>query len=170
MEEFLTIAKIVKPQGIRGEIKVISMTDSVEDLTEFTKVYIGGNPYKVLNVRPCGGDCAIVALSGVFDRNAAELLRGYNLEAKRDDAPPLPDGRFYIADVIGCMAITEGGAEVGKVVSITPARTDIYDVEKADGTHLTFPAAEGVIENIDVEGGVITLNKKRLSEVGLESK
>lgn len=170
MEEFLTVAKIVKPQGIRGEIKVISMTDSVEDLTAFTKVYIGGNPYKILNVRPCGGDCAIVALGGVCDRNAAELLRGFNLEAKRDDAPALPEGRFYIADVIGCKVLTEGGTEVGKVISITPARTDIYEVEKVDGTHLTFPAAEGVIENIDVEGGEITLNKKRLAEVGLESK
>ncbi|MGN0805516.1 MAG: ribosome maturation factor RimM, partial [Candidatus Coproplasma sp.] len=125
---------------------------------------------KILNVRPCGGECAIVALGGVCDRNAAELLRGYNLEAKREDAPALPEGRFYIADVIGCRVVFEGGAEVGTVSSITPARTDIYEVEKADGTHLTFPAAEGVIEKIDVENGVIILNKKRLAEVGLEGK
>lgn len=170
MEEFLTVAKIVKPQGIKGEVKVIAMTDDVEDLCEFTKVYIGGNPYKMLNVRPCGGDCAIVALSGVFDRNAAELLRGFNVEAKRCDAPALPEGRFYITDVIGCTAVTEDGEEIGTVTSITPARSDIYEVEKVDGSHLTFPAAEGVIENIDVEGGKITLNKKRLAQVGLESK
>ncbi|MGN1060980.1 MAG: ribosome maturation factor RimM [Candidatus Coproplasma sp.] len=170
MEEFLTVAKIVKPQGIRGELKVISLTDSVEDLTEFNKVYIGGNLYKILNVRPCGGDCAIVALGGVCDRNAAELLRGYNLEVKRSDAPALPEGRFYIADVIGCKVVLDGGAEVGTVTSITPARTDIYEVEKVDGSRLTFPAAEGVIEDIDVENGVITLNKKRLAEVGLEGK
>ncbi|MGN0806999.1 MAG: ribosome maturation factor RimM [Candidatus Coproplasma sp.] len=170
MEEFLTVAKIVKPQGIRGEVKVISMTDDVEDLTEFTKVYIGGNPYKMLNVRPCGGDCAIVALSGVFDRNSAELLRGLNVEVKRVDAPTLPEGRFYIADVIGCKIVSEDGAEIGTVISITPARSDIYEVEKPDKTHLIFPAAQGVIENIDVEGRVVTLNKKRLAEVGLESK
>lgn len=170
MEEFLTVAKIVKPQGIKGEVKVIAMTDSVEDLCEFTKVYIGGNPYKMLNVRPCGGDCAIVALSGVFDRNAAELLRGFNVEAKRVDAPALPEGRFYITDVIGCKVFTDDGVEIGTVTDITPARSDIYEVEKLDSSHLTFPAAEGVIESIDVEGGRITLNKKRLAEVGLESK
>lgn len=170
MEEFLTVAKIVKPQGIKGELKVLSLTDSAEDLCGFVKVYIGGNPYKVLNVRPCGGDCAIIALGGVFDRNAAELLRGFTVEVKRTDAPALPEGRFYIADVIGCRVVLEGGAEVGKVVSVTPARTDIYEVEKLDGSHLTFPAAEGVIEDIDVENGVVTLNKKRLAEVGLDSK
>ncbi|MGN1373640.1 MAG: ribosome maturation factor RimM [Candidatus Coproplasma sp.] len=170
MEEFLTVAKIVKPQGIRGEVKVIAMTDSVEDLCEFTKVYIGGNPYKMLNVRPCGGDCAIVALAGVFDRNSAELLRGLDVCAKRVDAPALPEGRFYIADVIGCKVVTEDGAEIGTVTAITPARSDIYEVEKLNGAHLTFPAAEGVIESIDVAGGTITVNKKRLAEVGLESK
>ncbi len=170
MNEFLTVAKIVKPQGIRGEVKVLSLTDSAEDLTAFTKVYIGGNLYKLLNVRPCGGDCAIVALSGVFDRNAAELLRGLDVEVKRADAPELPEGRFYIADIIGCKVVLENGAEVGTVSAITPARTDIYEVEKPDGTHITFPAADGVIQDIDVESGVITLNKKRLAEVGLESK
>lgn len=169
MKEFLTVAKIVKPQGIRGEIKVLSLTDSVEDLVELTKAYIGGNPYKILNVRPCGGDCAIVALGGVFDRNAAELLRGLDLTVKRSEAPALPEGRYYIADVIGCKVVV-GEKEIGMVLSITPARTDVYEVEKLDGSHLIFAAAEGVVENIDVEEGVVTLNEKRLAEVGFDSK
>ncbi len=170
MEEFLTVAKIVKPQGIKGELKVLALTDTPSDLCAFTKVYAGGNAYKMLNVRPCGGDCAIVALGGVCDRNAAELLRGVTLEVKREDAPALPEGRYYIADVVGCKAVTESGAEIGVVKSVTPARCDIYEVEKSDLSRLIFPAAEGVIENIDVENGVITLNKKRLSEVALEEK
>lgn len=170
MKEFLTVAKIVKPQGIRGEVKVISLTDSAEDLTELTKAYIGGNPYKILNVRPCGGDCAIVALGGVFDRNAAELLRGQEVTVKRSEAPALPEGRFYIADVIGCKAVTEDGQEIGIVSGITPARTDVYEVEKHDGSHLVFAAAEGVVESIDVESELVVLNKKRLEEVGFESK
>ncbi len=170
MEEFLTVAKIVRPQGIKGELKVLAMTDAPSDLCAFTKVYVGGNPYKMLNVRPCGGDCAIVALSGVCDRNAAELLRDLNVEVKREDAPALPDGRYYIADVIGCKAVTENGAEIGVVKSVTPARCDIYEVEKADLSRLVFPAADGVIVSIDVESGVVTLNKKRLAEVALEEK
>lgn len=149
---------------------MLALTDSPSDLCEFDRVYVGGNQYKMLNVRSCGGDCAIVALAGVCDRNAAELLRGAELEVRRGDAPPLPEGRYYIADVIGCNAVFENGAAVGVVKSVTPARCDIYEVEKEDGARLIFPAAEGVILNIDVEGGTVTLNKKRLFEVALEEK
>lgn len=170
MEEFLTVAKIVKPQGIKGELKVLALTDSPSDLNGFAKVYIGGNPYKLLNSRPCGGDCAIVALGGVCDRNAAELLRGEELRVKRADAPALPEGRYYIADVIGCKAVYGGGTEIGTVASVTPARRDVYEVVKENGSRLIFPAADGVIEDIDVENGVVVLNKKRLSEVAMEEK
>lgn len=170
MEEFLTVAKIVKPQGIKGELKVFALTDSPSDLCNFVKVYVGGNPYKMLNVRPCGGDCAIVALGGICDRNAAELLRGAEVQVRREDAPALPEGRYYIADVIGCKAVYESGAGVGTVKSVTPARCDIYEVEKENGSRLVFPAAEGVIEKIDVLSGVVVLNKKRLSEVAMEEK
>ncbi|MGN0804735.1 MAG: ribosome maturation factor RimM [Candidatus Coproplasma sp.] len=169
MEKFLTVAKIVKPQGIKGEVKVLTMTDSSEDLSAFTKVYIGGNAYKLLKSRPMGGDCAVISLSGVCDRNSAELLRGMEVEVKRDDAPKLPEGKFYIADVIGCSVEDTEGNIIGKVASVTPARTDIYEVEREKG-RLIFPSAEGVIESIDVESGKVVVNSSRLSEVALEEK
>ena len=53
MKDFLTIATIVKPQGIRGEVKVLALTDSPEDLQAFTRVYVGGKPCKILkSARP----------------------------------------------------------------------------------------------------------------------
>lgn len=170
MEKFLTVAKIVKPQGIRGEVKVIAMTDSPEDLSSFTKVYIGGNAYKLLKSRSMGGDCAIISLSGVCDRNSAELLRGMEVEVARDEAPALPEGKYYIADVIGCVAVDSLGNVLGKVVNVTPARTDVYEVEKENGLRLVFPSAEGVIESIDVVEGRVVLNAQRLAEVALEEK
>ncbi|MDE7300599.1 MAG: ribosome maturation factor RimM [Clostridia bacterium] len=169
MADKLCLAKIVKPQGIRGEVKVLTMTDSPEDLSAFDKVYIGGNSYKILKVRPQGGDCAIVALSGIADRNAAELLRDKFMEADKSDAPALPDDTYYIADIVGC-AVFCGGEKIGTVADITPARTDIYEVEKLAGGKLLFPAVKGVIEDIDLEKGVVTLNKTKLAEVALDEK
>lgn len=170
MEKFLTVAKIVKPQGIRGEVKALALTDSPEDLSRFTTVYIGGNMYKLLSSRPMGAGCACIRLSGVCDRNAAEALRESLILVRREDAPTLPEGRFYIEDIIGCTVRDELGDIIGTVKDITSAKTDVYEVQKPDGTKIYFPAAEGVISEIDVEGGVVTVNFKRLKEVALEEK
>lgn len=167
MEDRLTVAKILKPQGIRGEVKVQTFTDSPSDLNAFVAVYIGGERRKMLRVRPVGEDAAIVALSGVADRNAAELLRDKDVEVMRSDMPALPDGRYYIADVIGCAVISDSGAHIGEVKGITPARTDIYTLVRADGSEVVFAAADGVIEKVDIANGTVTVNEKRFREVAL---
>ena len=165
MENKLTVATILKPQGIRGEVKIKALCDSAEDLKDVKRVFIGDTEYAVLSVR-AQGEIGYIALKGVFDRNAAELLRGKDIEALREDMPPLPDDRFYIADLTGCTVVTSSGEEIGEVISVTPARTDIYTLKTEKG-ELSFAAAEGVIEEVDVENKKITVNKKRFKEVSV---
>lgn len=165
MDNTLTIATVLKPQGIRGEIKVKALTDSAEDLRSFPRVFIDGEEYKVLAVRPAG-DCAFVTLRGIADRNAAELLRGKDIVALREDAPELPEDTFYLVDVLGCEVVTEKGKRLGTIIDITPAKTDIYVVE-GEGKRITFVSADGVIEDIDVDGKKVTVNKKRFDEVAM---
>ena len=165
MQKYLTVATILKPQGIRGEVKVMPFTDSAEDLKSFSKVIIDGTEYKVLACRAAGG-YAYLTLRGVPDRNAAELLRGREVLVDRAEAPELPEDRVYIADVVGCALLSEEGEELGKITDITPAHTDIYTA-LIGGKEVMFPAAEGVIAKIDAEGGKVTVNKKRFFEVAL---
>lgn len=164
-ESRLTVATILKPQGIRGELKVKALTDSAEDLKAFKKLIIDGREYSVLSVR-AQGEFAYINLSGIADRNAAELLRGKDAEVDRSDVPDLPEGRYYIADLIDSDVYNERGDFLGKVTSVTPAKTDIYTLLK-DGKEVTFAAADGVIEDIDVAAGKITVNGKRFKEVSL---
>ena len=96
----ITVAVILKPQGIRGELKVKAMTDSADTLEAFNSVLIDGAEYSVLSLR-CSGEFAYIVLKGVADRDSAELLRGREIEVYREDMPPLPEGRYYIADLIG---------------------------------------------------------------------
>ena len=163
--EFLTVATILKPQGIRGEVKVKVFLDDVEDLKEIKQVYISGEKYAVLNVRGAG-DIAYVALRGVADRNAAEELRGKDIEALREDCPPLPEGRYYIGDLTGCKVVTPAGEEIGVVTSVTPARTDIFTLETPKG-EVSFAAAEGVILEVDIDEKILTVDKKRYKEVSV---
>ena len=161
----ITVAIILKPQGIRGEVKVKAMTDSAEDLAAFKNILIDGVEYSVLSVR-AQGDFAYLGLKGIADRNAAELLRGKEIEVARSDMPALPEGRYYIADLIGCTVVNERGDILGTVTDVTPARTDIFTLEK-DGKSVTFAAADGVILTVDEAGKKITVNGKRFREVSL---
>lgn len=165
MHKFLTVATVLKPQGIRGEIKVMPQTDSAEDLKDFTSVLIGDTKYKVLACRAAGG-YAFLTLRGIADRNAAELLRGKEVLVDRSEAPELPEDRVYIADVIGCRLLTTEGELLGEVTDVTPARTDIYTISVGD-KEIMFPAADGVILSVDTENGIVTVDKKRFEEVAL---
>ena len=161
----ITVAIVLKPQGIRGEVKVKAMTDSAEDLAAFKSVLIDGVDYSVLSVR-AQGEFAFLSLKGIADRNAAELLRGKNIEVERSKMPSLPDGRYYIADLIGCIVVNERGDILGTVEDVTPAKTDIFTLEK-DGKSVMFPAADGVILSVDEKLKKITVNGKRFKEVSI---
>lgn len=165
MKETLTVATVSKPQGIRGEIKVKVFCDNAQDLFQLKRVLIDGEEYALLNARG-QGETAYLSLKGVFDRNAAELLRGKDIVAYREDMPELPEGTYYIGDLTGCEVVTSGGERIGEVISVTPARTDIYTLSTKDG-EISFAAAQGVIEEVCVQEKRITVNKKRFKEVSV---
>ena len=162
----ITVAIVLKPQGIRGEIKVKAMTDSARDLTAFKSVFIDGADYSVLSVRT-QGEFAYLSLKGIADRNGAELLRGKEVEVERTALPELPDGRYYIADLIGCSVVNERGDVLGVVEDVTPAKTDIFTLKRDDKKTVMFPAADGVILHVDEANKKITVNAKRFKEVSI---
>ena len=161
----ITVAIVLKPQGIRGEIKVKALTDSADALTAFKSILIDEVEYSVLSVR-AQGEFAFLSLKGIADRNAAELLRGKNVEVERSEMPSLPDGRYYIADLIGCSVVNERGDILGTVEDVTPAKTDIFTLKK-DTKTIMFPAADGVILQVDEKLKRITVNGKRFKEVSI---
>lgn len=168
MHERLVIGEVLKPQGIRGEIKVNPYLDDASDIKKFRTVYIDGKEYKVLSAR-AGGGFAYLALSGIADRNGAELLRGKELEGLRSEAPAPDEGRYFIVDLIGCAVVTESGKRLGEITEVIPAHTDIF-VMKEGETEYMFPAAEGVVIDVDIEGGVLTVDAKRFNEVAIEQE
>lgn len=162
----LTIGEVLKPQGIRGELKVKTFTDYPEIVKKFGKVYIDDKEYKILSFRVGDGDTAYLGLRGVPDRNAAELLRGKQLEGDRNDAPPLEEGRYYIVDVIGCRCETEEGEYVGDVKNIVNLSSDVYTLEK-DGKEILFPSVKGVVKSVDIENKRVVLVKSVLDEIAV---
>lgn len=162
----LIIAEVLKPQGIRGEIKVKTFTDAPENVKAFKTVYIDGNPYKILSFRVGSDGAAYLGLRGVPDRNAAELLRGKTIEGERDDGPILDEGQYYIVDILGLLCETEEGEELGVVTDISNFSSDIYTIEKA-GKKILFPAVKGVIKRVDLENKKLVVDKKVFDEIAV---
>ncbi len=111
MKEYLMIGQVIKPQGVRGEIKVLPLTDDPERFLDLARVFLdetGGEALAVRAARTREG-YAYLCLAGVEDRDAAEALRGRELFVPRAEAAPLPEGRYYIADLIGMQVVDEAG-------------------------------------------------------------
>ncbi len=162
----LVIGEVLKPQGIRGELKVKTFTDFPEDVKEFGTVYIDEKPYKILSFRVGPDGAAYIGLRGVPDRNAAELLRGKKLEGEREDAPELEEGQYYIVDIIGLSCETEEGEFLGTVKDVTSLSSDVYTLEK-DGKNILFPVVNGVIVKVDLEAGKLIVNKEKFDQIAV---
>ena len=110
---------------------------------------------------------AYLIVSGIADRDAAERLRGKDVEVPRADLPAPAEGRYYIVDVVGCTVRTAEGEALGTIAEVIPAHTDIYVLE-AGGKQYMFPAADGVVLGVDIKAQVMTVDGRRLSEVMVE--
>lgn len=131
MQGTIIIGEVLKPQGVRGEIKIKPYIDDFADIRNFKTLFIAGKEYKVLACRT-DPSAAYLALSGIADRDAAELLRGKEVEALRSEAPAPAEGRYYIVDVIGCRVYTAEGKDLGEIADVTSAHTDIYELRAGD--------------------------------------
>ncbi len=164
--ERLTIGEVLKPQGIRGEIKIKTFTDTPDVVKKFGVVYIDDKEYKILSFRVGTDGSAYVGLRGVPDRNSAELLRGKKIEGNREDAPELEEGQYYIVDIIGLSCETQDGEFLGVVKSIVNLSSDVYTIEKA-GKSILFPAVKGVIVKVDLENKKVIVNKEIFDEIAV---
>ena len=164
--ERLIIGEVLKPQGIRGELKIKTFTDYPEDVKAFKTVYIDGVAYKILSFRVGNDGAAYVGLRGVPDRNAAELMRGKKLEGEREDGPQLEEGQYYVVDIIGLSCETQEGETLGKVVDISHFASDVYTIEKA-GKRILFPAVKGVVKRVDLENQTLIVDKNIFDEIAV---
>lgn len=165
MEEILKIGVIVKPQGVRGELKVQPLTDDITRFINLKDVLIDGKPVKVLNTR-LGAREVFITLSGVSDRNAAECMRNKFLCVNREDAIKLPENTYFVTDIIGSKLTFETGEPFAEVVDVTEAKTDYFTAKIfSNGEIIRFPFLKDILIKVDIKNSVIVLKEKRFNEV-----
>ena len=168
MQKDLIIGKILKPHGIKGEVKVQLLADDFDSVKKIRNVKIDGEEYKIMSSRFACGDWYI-SLRGVADRNAAELLRQKEIFADRDDIAK-PADSYFIEDVLGCSLVLDAGDEIGKITDIVCSNVDIYYVSLTGGGTCVFPMLKDLIVSFDIENNKVVVKKSRFDEVVLYEK
>ena len=166
--EFIRIGTIVKPQGIRGEVKVQPLTDSLNRFLELKEVFVEQNgrktPVRVMGAR-VGADAAYLLLERVYDRNAAEALRGCPLWVDRRNAAKLPEGRYFIVDLIGAAVQDRIGRRIGTLREVLqPGANDVFVVSTEAGGELLIPFVDAFVDTVDAANRCITVNAAMLAE------
>ena len=135
----VALAAVAGAHGVKGEVRLKLFSDSVESLARHSRVYVGGRNLALRDVKD-GGKTAIARLEGISDRSAAEALRGQLVEVDRDQLPPLEEGEYYHADLVGLPCVDEAGAAVGTVVAVENfGAGDLLEVERPDGKRALIP-------------------------------
>ena len=165
------IGKVLKPQGIKGEVKVMPLTNDLDMLAGIKAVYIGGvgagsadgEPAAVKHCSVRGG-YAYILLAGIDTRNGAELLRGKELYISKADVR-LKKGAYYVKDVIGCQLLDSDGAVLGVIAQIENfGAADVYTAEN-EGRVFRFPFIKALKPKVNLESKTVTVDKKIFEEM-----
>ena len=170
LDAYLVIGEVLKPQGVRGEIKVPPLTSDPERFYDLEQVFFKkGQDYNACEVEACrvSDEAVFLKLDGVNDRDAAEMLRGQMLYVDRENAVELSEDENFIVDLIGCIGTDTNGREIGKLVDVMqPGGNDVYIFKGALGEVLV-PALRSVVLKVDVHSKTMLLDAKRLGEVAV---
>lgn len=151
--EWATIGKIVAPFGIRGELKVFSLSDIPDRFAQLDSVFVGPDymPRKISAVRPYKGDMLILKFVGIDDATTADTLRNADLSIPLDKLAKLPPNSYYQHDILGLRVATLNGREIGTIIEIMETGSnDVYVVKGEDKQQILLPAIKDVVKQVDL--------------------
>ena len=148
------IGYVIKPHGIKGELKVKSVSPFPERFKDLEKIYIKQealNTYSIERVR-IANKYIYLKLVEVISRNEAELLRECEILVEKKDLISLSADEYFIHDLVGCDIVAENGEELGKLIDVMQMTSnDVYVIRSQEGKEILLPAIKDVIKNIDIK-------------------
>lgn len=162
MEDLLQVGVITTTHGIRGEVKVFPTTDDVSRFKKLKKVLLDtGREHMSLEVSGVKffKNLVILKFKGIDNINDIERYKGKSLFVTREDAVPLEENEYFIADLIGLHAVSDEGEDLGRVIDVLQTgANDIYVVHKKGEDDILVPAIKDCIKDVNLEEGVITIH------------
>lgn len=170
-ETYITIGKLGKRRGVRGDIWVTVFSDFPERFLDLKEVYVGDRgtwqKRKLESAQMISGR-PVLKFEGVDTPEAASRMTNRELAVTRDQVVQLPEGMFYIFDLIGCRVFAgDDDTSIGELVDVRqyPAN-DAYVIKMDDGRTMSLAAVVQFIKRVDVENKKIVIDSTGLVETG----
>lgn len=162
--EYFDVGKVVNTHGLKGEVRVISITNIQEDR------YYEGAPLtwfgtdgskEELTVRShrTHKTFDLLTFENYYNLGQVEKFVGGMLRISEDYLLDLPENTFYIHEVIGSKVIDDTGEEVGEIKEIlSPGANDVWVIQRQNKKDLLIPYIESVVLDVDIENQVVTIH------------
>ncbi len=156
---YLLVGQIVRPHGVRGEVRVKILTDYPERLPIHRYFYVGAvDADERLQRYPVEGmrfhqDVVLLKLAGCDDRNTAETLRGLFVQIPIEAAAPLEEGEYYLFQLIGVQVEADDGRGLGTVVDVIETKANDVLVVQGPLGEILLPDVDEVVLSLDVASG-----------------
>jgi 16S rRNA processing protein RimM len=159
MSKDVLLAAVIGAQGLKGAVKVKLFTETPEALASYGPLRDSeGRRYSVTAVQHGKPGEAVISLSGIADRSAAEALKGTELFVARTALPHPAEEEFYHADLIGLEAQDSEGRVLGKVVAIhNYGAGDVVEIARPDGDSVLLAFTRETVPVIDIAGGRVVV-------------
>lgn len=151
MENLLEIGQIVNTHGLRGDVKVMPWCDDPEIFHELAYVLIDGEEFEIQK-SSLHKNAVLLKLKGIDHINDAELYRNKVLKIPREELGELPEGTYYICDLLGCSVETVDGRNLGNICDIIKTGSnDVYVVEDITKKQVLIPVIDEVIKSVSID-------------------
>lgn len=158
----ITIGKVLKPWGVRGEVKVRPLTDFPERFRGLRRIYLAPPRGRetvcaVLSVRFLGGQ-PLLLLEGFDSPEKSRAITDWLICVPREEAVPLPEGRYYWFELIGMTVRTEAGEKIGEIIDIFETGSNDVYVVKRGRKEIYLPATREIVKQVDRVSRTMTIH------------
>ena len=148
----VVIGKISAPHGVRGEVRIVPLTDFPERFENLKTVFLEDDSKMELESVKLSNKFIIAKFKNINSRNDIEIFNGKLLMLNRSDIPSLPEGEYYNFDIIGLEVIDDKGSKLGKITEVLKTGSnDVYVVEGKK--QILVPALKKVVKEINLVDG-----------------
>ena len=155
MRDFLRVGQITNTHGVRGEVKVLPLTDDMRRFDDLEHVLIEGKEVKIERCK-YQKDRIIVKLEGVDRIEDAERLKEKFMEVERENAVELEEDCYFLADLRECTVFDTEGKELGRIYDVIQTKNnDVYWIRKPK--ELLIPVLKSIVVDINIDERKITI-------------
>jgi len=155
------IGRILKPHGVKGDVRVFPETDDPSRFKRLDKVCVRFEDSRealdlgIAGVRPAQ-QFVLIKFEGIDSMDAAERLRGGLISIADEQALPLEADEYYVRDLYDMPVVTEAGEYLGVIADVLETGAhDVYVVRQENGNDILIPAVKQYIISVDVKARVM---------------